>query len=288
MPTTPDAAFSIYLAAKTPSQTERDNARRHRGSVERCLLSRLDAVSMRETGSLRHGTAVRGHCDGDYFLWLKLPRPSADRALEIVRNSLKVSFPRSSVRVSRPAVKITFSDDGGKMEIVPAYYSSVINGYDAFDIPDPSTGGWMKSSPSNHLEYVNEVNARVDGAKSFARLLKAWKYYNNVPISSFYLEMRAAKWADDHKPLLNYWDLVTCLEYLASCRLAAMNDPAGAALGRIHPCSTETYRGIAISKVELAATRARRALDAARDGRNATAFSTWKIMLGPDFPTYTG
>ena len=48
-----------------------------------------------------------------------------------------------------------------------------------------------------HLAYVNEVHsiAKVRyGAKKLARLPKAWKYFNNVPMSSFYLEMRAAKY----------------------------------------------------------------------------------------------
>ncbi|MGH9126277.1 MAG: hypothetical protein ACRDZ8_16355 [Acidimicrobiales bacterium] len=54
----------------------------------------------------------------------------------------------------------------------------------------------MESAPTEHLAYVNEVNKQtgIEGAaKKLARLAEAWKYYNNVPVSSFYLEMRAAR-----------------------------------------------------------------------------------------------
>jgi Second Messenger Oligonucleotide or Dinucleotide Synthetase domain len=287
MVTTANAAFNMYLATKTPKQAERDNARRHRVGVERAMESRLSCVDMFETGSLSHGTAVAGHCDADYFLWLKLPKPSADVALASVRDALKSAFPRTYVRVSRPAVKIYFVDDGGQMEIVPSYYRTTTPSQkNVFDIPDPATSGWMASSPSTHLAYVNQANTTAPGAKGLARLLKAWKYDNRVPISSFYLEMRAAKWALDHKPVCHYWDIATCLEHLADNRLPAVNDPSDVSLGRIYPCSTDRYKVQSQSKVETAARRARRALNYEQNGKTADAISEWVRIFGTSFPSY--
>jgi hypothetical protein len=51
----------------------------------------------------------------------------------------------------------------------------------------PATG-WIDTAPVEHIKYVNEINdirAIQGGAKKLARLAKAWKYYNSVPISSF-------------------------------------------------------------------------------------------------------
>ena len=69
-------------------------------------------------------------------------------------------------------------------------------GVSVYDIPGAATG-WLDTAPLEHLAYVTEVNSRQNiagGAKKLARLIKAWKYYNDVPISSFYLEMRAAQY----------------------------------------------------------------------------------------------
>ncbi|MEX2290814.1 MAG: hypothetical protein WD794_10870 [Mycobacteriales bacterium] len=57
-----------------------------------------------------------------------------------------------------------------------------------YDIPGAATG-WIMSVPAEHIDWVNEINRQSGisgGAKKLARLLKAWRYHNNVPVSSFY------------------------------------------------------------------------------------------------------
>ena len=61
----------------------------------------------------------------------------------------------------------------------------------------------MKSSPKAHTDYVKQEDERLKGKlKPLIRLLKAWKFYNNVPIRSFYLELRAAKYAESEKSIV--------------------------------------------------------------------------------------
>ena len=78
-------------------------------------------------------------------------------------------------------------------EIVPADFYKLVDGNNIYEIPDGS-GGWMKAGPKAHNQYVADVNKKLKyKVKPLIRFLKAWKYYCNVPISSFYLEIRGSK-----------------------------------------------------------------------------------------------
>jgi hypothetical protein len=264
------------LQAFTPSPTEFDAARGHRKTIEARLKDDLGAYSLIETGSLSHGTAVSRASDADYFAWLPGPKPSARRALEMVRNSLNYRFSSTNFRVSSPAVVCTFASTARSVEIIPAF----MNGDYSYSIPDPQNGEWMESNPKNHLEYVSNVNAKHNGqVKKMIRLLKAWKYQKNVPISSFYLEMRGAKHSAEQSTFIILWDLCLTLETMASNGLASMNDPTKTG-PRFNACSTEYNRSIALSKTQTAAAHARKALDAYRANHHNIAISELKLLFG--------
>ncbi|WP_104526463.1 hypothetical protein [Blastococcus atacamensis] len=73
---------------------------------------------------------------------------------------------------------------------------------DVFWIPGPGDQ-WVESAPGAHLRFVNEQNDRLNKrVKPLARLLKAWKVYAGAPVSSTYLEMRAAEYAQSEKTIL--------------------------------------------------------------------------------------
>jgi hypothetical protein len=155
-----------------------------------------------------------------------------------------------------------------------------------YDIPGPSVGsGWITSAPKVHLKYVNDRNKKPhDGdAKRLARLIKAWKYSCDVPISSFYLEMRSAQHVATLSTYIDVWDVCQMLEKLQGHVLAAMSDPTGAS-SRFHACSSDATRTDALSKLTTAARRARTALDAYRDDDADTAFSYLNLLFGGNFP----
>jgi len=55
---------------------------------------------------------------------------------------------------------------------------------------------------------VNDANAKPRGkAKRLARLIKAWKYFCDIPISSFYLEMRCASYLNRIDTYVDIWDV---------------------------------------------------------------------------------
>ena len=280
--------FETFLGRLVPLESQRAAAVRHRASVEASLRGALDIYLFRETGSFRHGTGVRGCCDVNLLVSIKGQRPgSSDTALAWVKNALAASFPYTPVRVSRPAVVIAFADGDETWEVIPGFVTGRGGGgVYVYDIPGAATG-WLDTAPLEHLAYVNEVNSRTDivgGAKKLARLIKAWKYYNAVPISSFYLEMRAAQYLTGQPSFVPVYDICYLLEHLQSIALAAMNDPKGAA-GRFEACSTTVKKVDALSKLSTGATRARNALDAHRKDEPATAFYYLNLLFGGQFPS---
>ncbi len=286
MPRTVDDAFSEFLSRLTPTPGDREAAVKHRSSVEAALASRMTINRFFETGSFSHGTGVRHYSDVDVLASIGGDRPeSSDTALRRVKDALTARFTSSKVYVSRPAVVVIFSGERA-WEVIPGYITGrgKANQF-VYDIPGPSSG-WIDSAPQEHLAYVNESNSspKRGCAKSLARLLKAWKYYCDVPVSSFYLEMRAAEHVRTQKYYIPVWDVCQILEKLEDHGLAAMNDPKKAA-GRIRACSTETNRAADLSKLGTATTRARLALDADQDKKPDSAFHYLDRLFGGHFPT---
>jgi hypothetical protein len=278
--------FATFLERLTPLQSQRDAAAAHRGSVETSLNNALETIMFRESGSFNHGTGVRNHCDVDMLVSLKSKPTSSTTALNWVKTALSNSFPYTTVQIRRPAVVVLFNSGTETWEVIPGFRK---NQGDAamYDIPDVIEGSWLESAPTEHIKYVNEVNkvtAISGGAKKLARLAKAWKYYNNVPISSFYLEMRAAWYMSTEKTFAPIYDVERYFRWLHDNTLAPMNDPKGLT-SRFYACSTTAKATDALSKVSTAATRAKKALDAHRADNPTDAFYYLNLLFGDKFPS---
>ena len=160
------------------------------------------------------------------------------------------------------------------------------NGYKIYEIPDRS-GGWMNASPLAHNSYVSAVNDKLNKkVKPLIRFLKAWKYYNNVPISSFYLEIRVTKYATSETSIVYSIDIKNIFKYLFEHDLPMVIDPTGIS-GYIYPCSTEAKKIDALSKVKTAFTRAEKAREAEENGRISDAFYWWNLLYNNNFPKYS-
>jgi hypothetical protein len=278
--------FEIFLQRLTPLESQRAAAAAHKPRIETSLKKALSITTMWETGSCHHGTGVRPYSDVDVLASIANGKPnSSDTALAWVKSALTASFPTTIVRISRPAVVVEFAGGGQTWEVIPGFIRSGTDSKLVWDIPGPSSD-WIDSAPKEHLDYVNECNTKAGvkgGAKKLARLIKAWKYYNNVPISSFYLEMRAAQHIAQQDSFICIWDLCWLLEALQSHQLAGMNDPKQAS-GRIYPCSSDAKKIDALSKLSTAATRARKALDAQQEEKIDAAFRYLDLLFGGQFP----
>lgn len=280
-------AFEEFNRRLTPTATQRNKERAHRQTVEKYLRAKLDVVRMFESGSFSHGTGVRGFSDVDVFVVLKRPRPeSSYSALRRVQTALSSQMFLTAVKIRRPAVVVEFNRGQETWEVIPAYNTGAgkIDAY-AYWIPSPRSGkGWIKSAPQVHARYVTARSKRADvDAKKFVRLVKAWKYIWSVPISSFYLEMQAARYAGANPPTVPIFDLAGFFATVRLSGLAPMKDPSGMT-GLIRPCSSAATKKEALSKLASADSRARKALAAYEKGNEVQAFEYLNLLFGGRFP----
>ncbi len=289
MAKTLDDGFNALISKLKPLQSEHDKALSHKDSVARCMEKSFKCTSLLETGSFGNGTGVRHFSDTDYFaicpddqFWT-----NSSYTLTQVKEALQYTFPRTdNIVVKSPAVQIPFGDYKSEtMEVTPAtrngLVSTPVGDKYSYDIPDYE-GGWMKSSPGAHNAYVKEHNTRLNGKlKPLIQMVKAWKSYNSVPITSFYIELSVTKYAEGEKTIVYDADLVNIMKLLFENDLASIRDPMGIS-GLVPSSKTKAKREAALSKLKTGYTRAQKAFDN-RDDPD-TAFYWWNMFFNYEFP----
>jgi hypothetical protein len=288
MPRTVDEGFSDFLVKLRATAAENAAAKSHRASIESCLRNNFGLIRFARIGSFGNGTNIGGYSDVDYLACIPTAQltQTSNASLAKVRVALDARFPATGVMVRCPTVTVPFgtyrSED---TEIVPADYVYDSNGFKVYDIPD-CANGWMKASPDAHNKYVSDIDARHDGkVKPLIRFIKAWKYFRDVPISSFYLEMKVAQYASNESAIVYYIDLKYFLNQLLREGLSSMRDPMGIS-GFISACGTTARKADAISKLATAVSRADKAYDAVVANNTSSAFDYWRLLYNDKFPTY--
>ena len=288
MPRTIDEGFRDFLIKLRASGSESDAAKKHRASIKACLENNFGLQRFTRIGSFGNGTSICGYSDVDYLA--SLPRDqltnNSTYSLGKVRDALILRFPFTNIRVNTPAVCCPFGTVATEQtEVIPADYMRDGNGYKVYDIADGESG-WMKTSPDAHNAYVKAVDDKFGGkVKPLIRFIKAWKYFRDVPISSFYLELRVAKYAAGENSIVYDIDVKSILKMLWDSQLANMQDPMDVS-GYIPACSTEARKQTALSRLETALTRAENARYAAREDKISDAFYWWRLVYNNKFPTY--
>jgi len=206
MARTVEEGFRLLHERLTPTATESQAAKSHRESIKACLESNFAIRRFFPTGSFGNATSVHGHSDVDYFASIHPDYQQANSAnmLAKMRDVLRGRFPTTGVKINSPAVEWPFgAGDWETFEVVPAYFVSKDgNGNHTYKIPD-GAGGWLQSSPDKHNAYVQRIHDSLGRkVKPLIRFVKAWKYYRDVPLLSFYLEMRVAKYAAGEKSIV--------------------------------------------------------------------------------------
>jgi len=144
----------------------------------------------------------------------------------------------------------------------------------------------MKVSPDAHNYYVRSVDEKLNWkVKPLIRFIKAWKYFRAVPISSFYLELRVAKYASEEQFISYEHDVRNIFKLLLDLDLSKMQDPMGFS-GYIAPCTSKVAKTDALSKLNTAYIRAQKAVEESKNGNIAEAFDWWRLLYDNEFPTY--
>ncbi len=289
MPRTINEGFDDFHNRLKLVKTESSLVSSHRASIEACLKSNFSMKYFFKTGSIGNGTNVNGYSDTDYFA--VFPRDvltgNSKTTLIKVKEVLVERFSTTpNIRISTPAVVIPFGDRASEItEIIPVDYIKNEGGVNIYDIPD-NDGGWMKSSPTAHNSYTTGINMALGfEAKPLIRFIKAWKFNNNVPISSFYLEMRVAKYSSQEKSIFYSIDIKRILGNLIDIELVSMINPSGIS-GVIQPCSSELNKKEVLSKLKTAYRRACKAREEEKRGNIKEAFAWWNLLFDGKFSSY--
>ena len=288
MPRTANEGFQDFLKKLTPSSYESEAAKQHRASIEACIEANFGLNRFWRTGSFGNGTSISGHSDVDYMasVPVKSLKTNSSTSLSEFRTALETRFPTTEVRTSCPAVVVPFGTDGKETtEVTPSFLHDDKGTFKIYRIPD-CAGNWMQASPDAHNAFVRSIDTKLSKkVKPLVRLIKAWKYFQNVPISSFYLELRVAKYASDESSISYPADVKGVLALLDEIELAKIRDPMGVS-GLISPCKSESDLVASKSRVSTALTRATKAFKAEEDSKTKTAFYWWDLLFGGKFPGY--
>lgn len=239
-----DPTLNEYVGTLAPGQYSKTEVSTRRSKFEDALrASPLKVTSMFESGSWSHGTAIKAKSDVDYMAVATGTRPAyPSTALADAKTAIKRAdwWRISSVAASSPVVQIRYYTPP-HFEIAPAWPKDTKRGYRIYWIAGRGDE-WVLSAPAAHLAYVNKQNDRLaKRVKPLVRLLKAWKHNVGAPVSSFYIEMRAAHYASGESSIIYDFDLRACFRRMIDADVCDMNDPKGL-VGRIPACSSDQKR----------------------------------------------
>ncbi len=288
MPRSIEQGFSAFLTNIKATAAETLATASHRASIKACLENNFGLNRFIRIGSFGNGTNISAYSDVDYLACLPTAslKQSSDSSLRLVKDALVKRFSNTGVVISCPTVVCPFGTyKSQQTEIVVADYVKEVSGHKVYEIADGSDG-WMQICPDAHNAYVDAVDKKHGGkVKPLIRFIKAWKFYRDVPLKSFYLEMRVAKYADGESSIVYDIDVKNILTMLRDNGLAALQDPMGID-GYIYPCKTEAFKQDALSKLSTAATKAEKAREATNANDVKTAFDWWKLLCNDKFPNY--
>lgn len=280
-----------YLIRLAPVVSELRKGATHRASVKSCLGKAFGSYSLFETGSIQNDTGIRHFSDTDYFAVIpktNLRSNSSDQLRDLKENLQHTFWRTKNIRVNSPAVSIPFGIYRSEnLEVTPCFFDGLtgtpLGDRKAYGIPD-GKGGWMLSSPQAHKAFVVYQDRRLKGGlRPLIKLIKAWKFELNVPISSFYLELRIASMFAARKRVYLASDVLSVLNTLCENELARVRDPMRVS-GYVHACSTKEKHRTALSKLETACSRAGKAVYYF-DRNPEESLHYWKLMFGPKFPS---
>jgi hypothetical protein len=286
MARTIEEGFSTFLNSQTPSTTETAAAASHRASIEACLKSNRGMTNFFRSGSFGFGTSVSGYSDVDYFAVFPAHRleQSSTISLNAIGGTLRDRFPNTGVHVDSPAIVVPFgSSPAEKHEIIPAHFIGLSSAqHNLYGIPD-RVGGWTRASPDATAAWVNAVDKKLGGkAKALIRLMKAWKYHCDVPIRSFYLELRTTAYASTESAIIYSIDVRSMLMSLSN-NLNTVAEPETAST--VYSCFTHELQTVK-NKIATALTWTDYARSEEAGGRIGNAFNGWDKVFGGAFPAY--
>ncbi len=181
-------------------------------------------------GSYGRGTAIKG--TGIMNIMVVLPPEHFKRIdacegngqlhlLSELKDKMVEIYPETIIKEEEKGEVIIPFQDGIIFEVIPAFTNSRGN----YFYPNIVDGGsWNEFNPIKEIEAINSFNYKYSGKiKHLARMMRAWKHANNVPLSGMLLDTLVMnfmeEWEGKEKSYLFYGRMILAFfEYLAGKR----------------------------------------------------------------------
>ena len=287
-------AFEKFRKRLELSDTEqRDAAKRHK-EVRGCIRGEFDIKRDFLFGSYSRHTKTKPLKDVDIMfvlsdeekVWRNKPPIDMLRAFE---RCLKNDYSDEQVSIDNRSVTVEFEKNyyaeghEGKIlsiDAVPAFEF----GGGTFEIPDETSGDWIKTNPEKHSQLSSSKNDEIEGHwVPLVKMAKSWNRANGDPIKpSFLVEVMSLQLVDS--PFSNYPDEIRNLFATTQATIDKIwYDPAG--LGPpVSDQMTSNQNQKAKNMLREAQRKATLARREEENGRLGGALQIWRDILGPYFP----
>ena len=291
MPKIIQEGFQTLISSIIPTKNEHRKALVNIGEATLCLAENFGCYEFFEAGSYFEGqTAIRGYSDTNYFAVCPEENisNSSSVTLKKFKDALQSSFALiKDISITMSSIQIPFGNIAPEsLSITPAVYRGFTQtpyGKQRYFTIPTYKGKWINVSPEAHNNYLTANDIRLGGKlRPLIQLLKAWKYFYTVPISSFYLELLITRYAEKENTIVYDIDFKEILRLLCDINLGSIADPLGIS-GRVNACSSEAQKRNAFSQVVADLKRAEIAVEI-RTEDPAKAASLWNIIFSKRFP----
>lgn len=247
------------------------------------------------TGSYRRRTLIAPMQEADVDIVLVLDRSYRRRGpravLDLVKDTLRETYPSSAISRNGQAVTISFS--AFTVNVVPAFTPWWDSS--SLDICNSGDNTWIRTNPRKHIEISSNINQRAGGLLvPSVKMLKAWNRAAGRPLRSFHLEVLAwkvfdpgwlsAAWFGPGVGIGSDPENVSRFFAEAPDRLRRkLPDPARGE-GDLGGYLTDRAREDVLSKLATAASRCVRAGQLLTDGDAVGASVIYRKVFGGAFP----
>lgn len=215
--------FSDFCSTLRIGTEQRDSFAYRSGRIARVLNEDFRSTSSETAnrfyvGSMGRSTAIPSVSDVDllyvlpYATYAQYDAYSGNKQsalLGAVRTSIRRTYSTSEVAGDGQVVYINFND-GVRYEVLPAF----VNKDESYTFADSNGGGsWRVCKPKHEMDAFFERNDACNrNLVELARMARAWRDYNSVPMSGMLIDTLAyqfiANWPHRDKSYF-YYDLLT-------------------------------------------------------------------------------
>lgn len=201
--------------------------------------------------------------------------------LQAVRTSIRKTYSTSDAFGDGQVVVIAF-DDGITFEVLPAF----INTDGSWTHPNSNAGGsWAVTNPRAEIDAIRTENLAANrNLKCLARMMRRWKYQNDVPISGWLIDTLAYQfmklWSYKDKSFL-YHDYMArdFFAFMAAQRTMQSYWRAPGSGSNVPTKGNFQHPAYAAHALALKAIKQR------TDGYEWTSRQTWRTIFGTTFPS---